>query len=151
LDSLDAAERRRVLEFAAGNEHFFLNVGMAACKAAMDAARDVPHSSLVTVMARNGTDFGIQVSGLGDQWFTGPAQTPRGLYFAGHSADDASPDMGDSAITETGGIGGFAMAAAPDLVQFVGGSPHDAIVHSQRMYEITAGESEADTLPILNF
>ncbi|MCA1647420.1 MAG: DUF1116 domain-containing protein [Chloroflexi bacterium] len=151
LDSLDATERRRVLEFAAGNEHFFLNVGMAACKAAMDAAHGVPRSSLVTVMARNGTDFGIRVSGLGDRWFTGPAQTPRGLYFAGHSADDASPDMGDSAITETAGLGGFAMAAAPAIVQFVGGSPQDAILHSQRMYEITAGESEAYTLPILNF
>jgi hypothetical protein len=151
LDSLDAAQRRRVLEFAAGNEHFFLNVGMAACKAALDAAQGVPNSSLVTVMARNGTEFGIRVSGLGDRWFTGPSQTPRGLYFAGHTADDASPDMGDSAITETGGLGGFAMAAAPAIVQFVGGVPQDAILHSQRMYEITAGESEAYTLPILNF
>jgi hypothetical protein len=151
LDSLDATERRRVLEFAAGNEHFFLNVGMAACKAALDAAHGVPNSSLVTVMARNGTDFGIRVSGLGEQWFTGPSQTPRGLYFAGHNADDASPDMGDSAITETGGLGGFAMAAAPAIVQFIGGVPQDAIEHSRRMYEITVGESETYTLPILNF
>jgi hypothetical protein len=151
LDSLDASERRRVLEFAAGNEHFFLNVGMAACKAAMDAAHGVPGSSLVTTMARNGTEFGIRVSGLGDGWFTGPSQTPRGLYFAGHSADDASPDMGDSAITETAGLGGFAMAAAPAIVQFIGGSPSDAIGHSQRMYEISIGESQTYTLPILNF
>lgn len=151
LDSLDATERRRVLDFAGGNEHFFLNVGMAACKAAMDAAHGVPGSSMVTVMARNGTDFGIRISGLGDRWFTGPAQTPRGLYFAGHNAEDASPDMGDSAITETGGIGGFAMAAAPAIVQFIGGVPADAIAHSQRMYEITVGESQAYTLPILNF
>jgi len=151
LDSLDAAERRRVLEFAAGNEHFFLNVGMAACKAAMDAAHGVPGSSLVTAMARNGTEFGIRVSGLGDRWFTGPSQVPRGLYFAGQVAEDASPDMGDSAITETGGLGGFAMAAAPAIVQFVGGTPADAIGHTQRMYEICVGESEAYTLPILNF
>ena len=151
LEGLDATERRRVLEFASGNEHFFLNVGMAACKAAMDAAHGVQSSSLVTTMARNGTEFGIRVSGLGDRWFTGPSQVPRGLYFAGFSADDASPDMGDSAITETGGLGGFAMAAAPAIAQFVGGSPSDAIAHSQRMYEITVGESEAYTLPILNF
>jgi Protein of unknown function (DUF1116) len=151
LDALDAVERRRVLEFAAGNEHFFLNVGMAACKAALDAAHGVPGSSLVTTMARNGTEFGVRVSGLGDQWFTGPSQVPRGLYFAGHTAEDASPDMGDSAITETGGLGGFAMAAAPAIVQFVGGAPADAIAHSRRMYEITVGESEAYTLPILNF
>jgi hypothetical protein len=151
LDSLDAVERRRVLDFASGNEHFFLNVGMAACKAAMDAAHGVPGSSLVTTMARNGTEFGIRVSGLGDRWFTGPAQVPHGLFFAGHTADDASPDMGDSAITETSGLGGFAMAAAPAIVQFVGGVPSDAIAHSRRMYEITAGESEAYTLPILNF
>lgn len=151
LDSLDARERARTLDFAAGNEHFFLNVGMAACKAAMDAAHGVPHSSLVTVMARNGTEFGIRVSGMGDQWFTGPSQTPKGLYFAGASADDASPDMGDSAITETGGLGGFAMAAAPAIVQFVGGVPADAIKHSRRMYEITIAESNAYTVPILNF
>jgi hypothetical protein len=151
LDSLDAVERRRVLEFAAGNEHFFLNVGMAACKAALDAAHGVPGSSLVTTMARNGTEFGVRVSGLGERWFTGPSQVPRGLYFAGHTAADASPDMGDSAITETGGLGGFAMAAAPAIVQFVGGSPSDAIAHSQRMYEITVAESQAYTLPILNF
>jgi hypothetical protein len=151
LESLDATERRRVLEFAAGNEHFFLNVGMAACKAAMDAAHGVPGSSLVTAMARNGTEFGIRVSGLGAQWFTGPSQTPRGLYFAGHNADDASPDMGDSAITETAGLGGFAMAAAPAIVQFIGGAPSDAIAHSQRMYEISIGESQTYTLPILNF
>src|SRR6202011_4469435 len=107
--------------------------------------------SLVTVMARNGTEFGIRVSGLGDRWFTGPAQTPRGLYFAGHSAEDASPDMGDSAITETAGLGGFAMAAAPAIVQFVGGSPRDAIAYSERMYEVTIGEREAYTLPMLDF
>ncbi|MBV8718117.1 MAG: DUF1116 domain-containing protein [Chloroflexi bacterium] len=151
LDSLDAVERRRVLEFAAGNEHFFLNVGMAACKAAMDAADGVPGSSLVTAMARNGTEFGIRVSGLGDRWFTGPSQVPRGLYFAGHSAEDASPDMGDSAITETAGLGGFAMAAAPAIVQFVGGTVTDAIGHTRRMYEITLGESQAYSLPILDF
>jgi hypothetical protein len=151
LDAFDAVERRRVLEFAAGNEHFFLNVGMAACKAAMDAAHGVPFSSLVTTMARNGTDFGIRVSGAGDRWFTGPSNVPRGLYFAGFSAEDASPDMGDSAITETAGLGGFAMAAAPAIVQFVGGSPADAIAASERMYEVTIGESQAYTLPILNF
>jgi len=151
LDSVSSAERQGILEFAAGNEHFFLNVGMAACKAAMDAAHGVPFSSLVTTMARNGTDFGIRVSGLGNQWFTGPSQVPRGLYFAGQNADDANPDMGDSAITETAGLGGFAMAAAPAIVQFVGGVPQDAVMYSQRMYEITIGESSAYTLPILNF
>jgi hypothetical protein len=151
LESLEAAERQRVLAFAAGNEHFFLNVGMAACKSTMDAAHGVKDSTLVTAMARNGTEFGIRVSGLGDRWFVGPSQTPRGLYFAGQSADDANPDMGDSAITETAGIGGFAMAAAPAIVQFVGGTPRDAISASRRMYEITTGESNGFTLPILGF
>jgi hypothetical protein len=151
LESLDASQRRRVLEFASGNEHFFLNVGMAACKSAMDAAHGVAGSSMVTAMARNGTEFGIRVSGLGEQWFVGPSQTPRGLYFAGQSADDANPDMGDSAITETAGLGGFAMAAAPAIVQFVGGTPQDAIAYSRCMYEITLGENSAYTLPILGF
>jgi hypothetical protein len=148
---IPAAERERILTFAAGNDHFFLNVGMAACKAALDAAHGVPSSSLVTVMARNGTEFGIRVSGLGDRWFTGPSGTPVGLYFAGFSGDDANPDMGDSAITETAGLGAFAMAGAPAIVQFVGGTPADALGYTRRMYEITLGESEAYRLPALDF
>jgi hypothetical protein len=151
LDAYSAKERSRALAFAAGNPHFFLNVGMAACKAAMDAAHGVPNSTLVSTMARNGTDFGIRVSGLGDRWFTGPSQVPVGLYFPGADPADASPDIGDSAITETAGIGGFAMAAAPAIVQFIGGTPREGIGHSLRMYEITLGESAAYTLPILDF
>ncbi len=151
LDALESAERSRVLAVARDNEHFFLNVGMAACKAALDAAHGVPFSSMVTTMARNGTDFGIRVSGLGDQWFTGPAQVPVGLYFSGASAEDANPDIGDSAITETAGLGGFAMAGAPAIVQFVGGTPQEALGYTRKMYEITLGESSAYTLPILNF
>jgi Protein of unknown function (DUF1116) len=148
---LAADARARVLAFAAGNEHFFLNLGMAACKAALDAAHGVAGSSLVTAMARNGTEFGIRVSGLGERWFTGPAEMPAGLYFAGFGPEDANPDMGDSAITETAGLGGFAMAGAPAIVQFVGGTPADALRATQRMYEITLGESEAYRLPTLDF
>jgi Protein of unknown function (DUF1116) len=148
---IPAVERGRILTFAAGNDHFFLNVGMAACKAALDAAHGVPSSSLVTVMARNGTEFGIRVSGLGDRWFTGPSGTPVGLYFAGFGGEDANPDMGDSAITETAGLGAFAMAGAPAIVQFVGGTPADALGYTRRMYEITLGESEAYRLPALDF
>jgi hypothetical protein len=149
--ALDAGERQRILAFAAGNEHFFLNIGMAACKAALDAAHGVADSTLVTTMARNGTDFGIRVSGAGDRWFTGPADTPVGLYFPGHGAADANPDIGDSAITETAGIGGFAMGGAPAIVQFVGGTVADALRYTRLMYEITLAESEAYRLPSLDF
>jgi hypothetical protein len=148
---LPAAERARILAFAGGNEHFFLNVGMAAAKAACDAAHGVPGSTLVTTMARNGTDFGIRVSGLGERWFTAPAGTPVGLYFSGFGPEDANPDIGDSAITETSGIGGFAMAAAPAIVQFVGGTPADALRYTELMYEITLAESEAYRIPVLGF
>jgi hypothetical protein len=148
---LPAAERARVLAFAGGNEHFFLNAGMAACKSACDAAHGVARSTLVTAMARNGTDFGIRVSGLGDRWFTGPAQTPVGLYFPGRGLDEANPDIGDSAITETAGVGGFAMAGAPAIVQFVGGRPADALRYTRLMYEIAMAESEAHRIPALDF
>jgi hypothetical protein len=146
-----ASERERILAFAAGNEHFFLNIGMAACKAATDAAHGVPGSSLVTTMARNGTDFGIRVSGLGDRWFTGPADVPVGLYFSGFGPDDSNPDIGDSAITETAGLGGFAMGAAPAIVQFVGGTPADALRTTRRMYEITLAEHPVYRVPALDF
>ncbi|MBI3628671.1 MAG: DUF1116 domain-containing protein [Candidatus Rokubacteria bacterium] len=148
---LPPAERARIFAFAGGNDHFFLNVSMAACKTATDAAHGIAHSTLVTAMARNGTDFGIRVSGLGDRWFTGPAQRPVGLYFSGFTAEDANPDMGDSAITETGGLGGFAMAGAPAIVQFVGGTPADALRTTRLMYEITVGEGDAYRLPGLDF
>jgi hypothetical protein len=146
--SSDVAEAVR---FVAGNDHFFLNLGMPACKLATDAARDIPGSTLVVAMARNGTDFGIQVSGTGDQWFTGPANTPDGLYLGTYGPDDANPDIGDSAITETAGIGGFAMAAAPAIVRFVGGAVPEAIAATQLMYEITLAENPAYQIPVLDF
>ena len=112
------------IEFIAGNDHFFLNISMAACKAMLDAAHGVAGSSMVTAMARNGVDFGIRVSGTGERWFTGArADRSTASYFPGYTIDDAAPDLGDSAITETAGLGGFAMAAAPAIVKFVGGTP----------------------------
>ena len=146
--SSDVAEAAR---FVASNDHFFLNLGMPACKLACDAARDVPGSSLVVAMARNGTDFGIQLSGTGDEWFTGPADTPQGLFLGSFGPDDANPDIGDSAITETAGIGGFAMAAAPAIVRFVGGEVGDAIEATQLMYEITLAENPTYQIPVLGF
>ncbi|WP_424530652.1 DUF1116 domain-containing protein [Sphaerisporangium viridialbum] len=140
-----------VLRFINGNDHFFLNAGMAAGKVSADAARDVPGSSLVVAMARNGTDFGIQVSGLGDRWFTGPAGVPDGLYLGAYGPDDANPDIGDSTITETSGLGGFAMAAAPAIVRFVGGDVSDAIAATRSMYEITLAEHPAYQIPGLGF
>ena len=140
-----------VLRFVNGNDHFFLNAAMAAAKVSTDAARDVPGSSLVVAMARNGTDFGVQVSGLGDRWFTGPAGVPDGLYLGAYGPDDANPDIGDSTITETSGLGGFAMAAAPAIVRFVGGEVADAMAATRSMYEITLTEHPAYQIPALGF
>ena len=141
----------RVLDFLNGNDHFTLNLTMPAGKCALDAAAGVAGSSLVTVMARNGTEFGIRVSGTGDRWFTAPAPIVDGLYLPGFSAEDAAPDIGDSAITETAGYGGFAMAAAPAIVQFVGGSPKRALETTRRMRRITLAESSAYQVPSLGF
>jgi hypothetical protein len=141
----------KVLEFIAGNDHFFLNISMACCKAMLDAGHGVEHSTLVTAMARNGVEFGIRVSGTADVWFTAPAPMVDGLFFPGYSQADAAPDLGDSAITETAGIGGFAMGAAPAIVQFVGGTPQDAIAYTREMYHITLGVNGGFTLPPLNF
>ena len=141
----------RILTFIHGNDHFFLNLSMPSCKCTVDAAASVEGSSVVTTMARNGTEFGIRVSGLGDQWFTGPAGMVEGLYLPGFSAKDAAPDIGDSVITETAGIGGFAMAAAPAIVKFVGGSARDAIRYTQQMYEITVAENDTYQIPTLDF
>jgi hypothetical protein len=140
-----------ILRFLGDNALSVLNPVMAACKAMCDAAHGVQGSTIISTMARNGTDFGIRVSGLGDRWFTAPAQIPDGLYFPGFSNADANPDIGDSTITETAGIGAFAMAAAPAIVSFIGGKPKDAINATLEMYEITAGEHKSFTIPSLDF
>jgi hypothetical protein len=144
-------ELAKVFDFIAGNDHFFLNISMAMCKLALDGAHGVPCSSLVTAMSRNGVEFGIRVSGLGGRWFKAPAGEIEGLYFAGYGPAHAARDLGDSAITETAGLGGFAMAAAPAIVKFVGGTPEDATANSLRMRHITLGESNLFQLPALDF
>jgi hypothetical protein len=146
-----AAEVAEVTRFVSGNDHFFLNLAMPAAKLQTAAAANIPGSTVVTTMARNGTDFGIQVSGAGDAWFTGPAAVPDGLFLGDFGPEDASPDIGDSAITETAGLGGFAMASAPAIVRFVGGSASDALRTTQLMYEITLGENPAYAFPVLEF
>jgi len=144
-------EKIEVLKFIDSNDHFFLNLTMPACKCTLDAAKGVEFSTIVTTMARNGTEFGIMVSGLGDRWFTGPAGIVDGLLFPGYTPEDANPDIGDSVIAETAGIGGFAMAAAPAIVQFVGGSAKDAVNFTLKMYEITAAENNIYKIPALDF
>ena len=146
--SSDVAQSVR---FIGSNDHFFLNLVMPAGKLMTSAATGIAGSTVVTTMARNGTDFGIQVSGTGDRWFTAPAQVPDGLYLGSYGPTDANPDIGDSAITETMGLGGFVMAAAPAIVRFVGGSVPDALRATQEMYEITVGENPAFGVPILEF
>jgi hypothetical protein len=140
-----------VLEFINRNDHFFLNLSMGVAKVSLDAARNIEFSSIVVVMARNGTDFGVQLAGTGDQWFVGPSPVPEALYFTGFTKDDANPDIGDSSITETNGLGGFAIAASPAIVQFVGGSTKDAVNYTLKMYEITAAENNIYKIPYLNF
>ena len=151
MTSYSNEDKIDVLKFLNSNDHFFLNLTMPAAKSALDPAANIPYSTIVYGMARNGTDFGIRVSALGDRWFTGPAEIIDGLFFPGYTKEDGNPDIGDSVITETSGIGGFAMAAAPAIVQFVGGTPADAVNYSTMMYEITEAENIAYKIPVLNF
>jgi hypothetical protein len=147
----DSDAEAEILEFLGSNALSVLNPVMAACKAMADAAHGVEGSTMVTTMARNGTDFGIRVSGLGERWFTAPVEQPDGLYFSGYTSEDASGDIGDSTITETAGIGAFAMAAAPAIVTFISGTPQDALNATLEMYEITLSEHSAFTIPSLDF
>ncbi|MFH1452647.1 MAG: DUF1116 domain-containing protein [Armatimonadota bacterium] len=141
----------KVLEFIHSNDHFFLNLTMPAAKCALMPAEGINGSCIITTMARNGTEFGIKISHFPDKWFTGPAQDVDGLYFPGFTKDDANPDIGDSVITETSGIGGVAMAGAPAIVQFVGGTPRDAVKTTLDMYQITDAENTTYKIPAVNF
>jgi hypothetical protein len=151
VETADASTAHAVLDFLRGNDHFFLNLSMAACKSAMDAAHGIEASTVVTAMARNGVRFGIRLAGTGDAWFEVPVGVPDGLYFPGYGPEDANPDLGDSAITETSGIGGFAMAAAPAIVRFVGGTAEDALEFTRQMYRITLARNGGYGLPPLGF
>ncbi|HEV8308230.1 MAG TPA: DUF1116 domain-containing protein [Methylomirabilota bacterium] len=141
----------RALAFMGASDSFFLNLAMAASKVMLDAAHGLLGSTVVTAMARNGVEFGIRVSGAGDRWFTAPAPKVTGVYFPGYGPDDACLDIGDSAITETAGLGAFALAAAPAIVQLIGGSARLALETTQRMYEITLAEHETFRIPALDF
>jgi len=141
----------KVIEFIDRNDHFFLNLSMPAGKAMLEPAEGIPGSTIVTVMARNGTDFGIRLASMPERWFTAPAGKVQGLYFPQYTEKDANPDIGDSTITETAGYGGMAMAAAPAITQFVGGTPQLALQTTLEMYEITFSEHENLTIPALNF
>ncbi len=147
-------ERDKVIEalnFIDNAGHFILNMVMAGCKGILDAGSGIPDSTIVTTIARNGYETGIRVSGLGDRWFTAPAPQIKGVFFPGYGPEDANPDMGDSAITETLGLGSLAMAGAPAVVQYVGGTPEFAVETTMNMYEITVAENKAFKMPTLNF
>jgi len=141
----------KIFEFISGNDHFFLNLSMPAGKAMLLPADGVEGCTILTVMARNGTDFGVRLASMPEEWFTAPAGVVDGLYLPGFSAEDANPDIGDSTITETAGFGGFAMAAAPAITQFVGGSPSMATNITLQMYQITQTEHKDFTIPALDF
>jgi hypothetical protein len=142
---------REVTKYLSENDIFFLCMSMAACKAITKAAHGIQFSTVVTVMARNGTNFGIKVSGLGNDWFVGKANMIKGLYFPGYGPEDANPDIGDSAITETAGIGAFALAGSPAILALIGGTAKDAIRYTYEMRKITNSLNDTFTLPIINF
>ena len=148
----DTAVLSKALAFMGGNDQFFLNIAMAMGKAVMDPVRGIDGSTMVTAMSRNGTDFGIRVSGTGDTWFTAPVEMPEGLYFPGFTQDDANPDIGDSTIVETIGLGGFAMGAAPAVAGFVGaGAASEAGNFTRAMAEITIGGNPEWTIPSMDY
>ncbi|MCS4485915.1 DUF1116 domain-containing protein [Staphylococcus americanisciuri] len=152
LDDVEDRDKQDVLQFLSDIDQFFLNIAMATGKAMMDAARTIQAGTIVTAMCRNGKEFGIRIAGMGDEWFTGPVNTPQGLYFTGYSADDANTDIGDSAITETIGVGGMSMIAAPAVTRFVGtGGFNDALETSNQMTEICIAENPNFIIPTWNF
>lgn len=152
LKDVDEKDKQDTVQFLADTDQFFLNVMMAAGKAIVDGARQVKEGTIVTTLSRNGKDFGIRVSALGDEWFTAPVNNPKGLYFTGYSEEDGNPDVGDSAITETVGVGGMAMVAAPAVTRFVGaGGFQDALDVSNEMDRITAGNNPNWSIPTWDF
>lgn len=152
LEGWSEADKEQVVKFLAATDQFFLNIMMAIGKAMVDYARKVEKGCVVTTMTRNGVDFGIRIAGMGDEWFCAPVNTPRGLYFTGFTAEDGNPDIGDSSITETVGVGGMAMIAAPAVTRFVGaGGFEDAKRYSDDGEKICIGHNPNWTIPTWDF
>lgn len=151
IELYDRKTANEALSFISGNDVFFVNLAMAACKAMADAAHGIEYSTIVTAVSRNGTEVGIRVSGLGDKWFKSQASIPKGLFFPGFSQHDANPDIGDSTITETAGIGGMAMATSPAIVKFIGGTFDEIVKITEKMYSITFTAHKYFTIPYLGF
>jgi hypothetical protein len=147
----DIKSTNEVISFMQANIHTFLPFIMASCKASLDPARNIEGSTMVTVMSRNGTDWGIQVSGLGDEWFIAESPVPDVLLFPGFKKEDVGRDIGDSSIMETAGLGGLAIAAAPAIIKFVGGNVKLAVSKNLAMYEITIGENNVYQIPYFDF
>jgi hypothetical protein len=78
----------QALDAITADHYFFLRLSMAAAKATADSARGVSHSSVVTAMCFSCKEFGIRVSGLGDEWFTGPHADVEAELFGDHTADE---------------------------------------------------------------
>ncbi|MGD0727938.1 MAG: DUF1116 domain-containing protein [Spirochaetia bacterium] len=148
---LPAEQVVATLRYAGNHPFLFLGLSMAAAKSAADPARGVEASSMVTAMARNGTEFGIQVSGLEGEWFTAPAPRVKGLFLPGWKDEDAGADMGDSAITETVGWGGFVIGGAPGILSFTGGTAAEALAFSRDMHRISVARSPEFLMPALDF
>ncbi len=139
------------LKYITNHRLIFLGLAMACGKAIADPAIGIEYSTIVTAMARNGTDFGIRISGLGDSWFTAPAPRVEGLYLPGYSAENAGLDMGDSAIAETVGWGAFTIGGAPGILSLVGGTPEDALAYTREMRQITTSLHPTYRMPVLGF
>ncbi|WP_230199774.1 YlbE family protein [Bacillus andreraoultii] len=149
---IEESKKKEVMQFLADTDQFFLNIMMATGKVIVDYARQVQNGTVVTTMTRNGRNFGIRISGMGDEWFTAPVNTPKGLYFTGFTEEDGNPDIGDSAITETVGVGGMAMVAAPGVTRFVGaGGFDDALKVSNEMAEISITQNSNWSIPTWDF
>jgi hypothetical protein len=139
------------INYITNHELIFLGLSMASGKASADPAMGIEYSTVVVTMARNGTEFGIRVSGLGEEWFTAPSPKVDGLYLPGYSEKDAGADMGDSAITETVGWGGFVLCGATGILSLVGGTPEEAMAYNREMRQITVTTSPNYRMPVLGF
>ena len=154
IDLATEGQRTQVLsalEFLYSSDYFFLRLAMAAAKATADAASDIEGSSVVTAMTISCRAFSIRVAGLGDTWFDGPLPAVDCKLFDGYTEDDIEWIGGESHITETVGLGGFAQAAAFGLQAYQGGSATEMVRLNESMYEITVGEHTDFLIPYFGF
>ena len=130
------------------SEKFYLHVLMAGIMGVLKSAKNIPMSTIMIAMGGNGTEFGLQFCGTGNQWFTVKAPKILGQFLnPTWTEEEMCGYLGDSCVTEIYGLGGLSAISGPAFVRLTGGSFADAKKRTEDARAICLGEHKFAPVP----